>query len=31
MIGSAEMNIEGILENGEAEPIMRNREWAFEV
>lgn len=31
MIGSAEMNIDGILENGEKDPIMRNGEWAFEV
>jgi len=31
MIGSADMNIDGITENGDAEPVMRNGEWAFEV
>ncbi|NVM34477.1 MAG: aminopeptidase [Candidatus Lokiarchaeota archaeon] len=31
MIGSGEMNVDGILENGIAEPIMRNGEWAFDV
>ena len=31
MIGSGEMNIDGITEDGSAEPIMRNGEWAFEV
>jgi aminopeptidase len=31
MIGSGEMDIDGILEDGTSEPIMRNGEWAFEV
>jgi aminopeptidase len=31
MIGSADMNVEGIMEDGTFEPIMRNGEWAFEV
>ncbi|RME43174.1 MAG: aminopeptidase [Caldilineae bacterium] len=31
MVGSAKMNIDGITENGDAEPVMRNGEWAFEV
>jgi len=31
MIGSSEMNVDGILENGNIEPIMRKGEWAFEV
>lgn len=29
MMGSSEMNIDGILENGEREPIFRNGNWAF--
>ena len=31
MIGSGEMDVDGILENQTAEPIMRNGEWAFEL
>lgn len=31
MIGSGEMNVDGILEDETAEPIMRNGEWAFDV
>ncbi|NVM17260.1 MAG: aminopeptidase [Candidatus Lokiarchaeota archaeon] len=31
MIGSGEIDVDGILENGTSEPIMRNGEWAFEV
>ena len=31
MIGSAEMNIDGITKEGTHEPIMRNGEWAFDV
>jgi aminopeptidase len=31
MIGSGEMDIDGIAEDGIAEPIMRKGEWAFEV
>ncbi|MFX1593149.1 MAG: aminopeptidase, partial [Promethearchaeota archaeon] len=31
MIGSEEMDIDGILEEGKVEPIMRNGEWAFKV
>lgn len=30
MIGSGEMNIEGITKNGAVEPIMRGGEWAFD-
>ncbi|HEY4554183.1 MAG TPA: aminopeptidase [Bacillaceae bacterium] len=29
MIGSSKMNIDGITETGEAEPIFRNGDWAF--
>ncbi|NRF93032.1 aminopeptidase [Paenibacillus frigoriresistens] len=29
MMGSADMNIDGILENGEIEPLFRNGDWAF--
>ena len=29
MIGSAEMNIDGITEDGTAEPVFRNGNWAF--
>jgi len=31
MIGSGEMDIDGITKEGTAEPIMRKGEWAFEV
>jgi len=31
MIGSAEMDIDGITEDGTREPIMRQGEWAFDV
>ncbi|HAV78923.1 MAG TPA: aminopeptidase [Anaerolineae bacterium] len=31
MIGSAEMDIDGITEDGTREPVMRAGEWAFEV
>jgi len=31
MIGCAEMDVDGILENGIVEPVMRQGEWAFEV
>ncbi|MCE9645148.1 MAG: aminopeptidase [Chloroflexi bacterium] len=31
MIGSAELDIEGIREDGGVEPIMRKGEWAFEL
>jgi len=31
MIGSGEMDIDGILEDGTSEPIMRKGEWAFDV
>ncbi|MFX0038518.1 MAG: aminopeptidase [Promethearchaeota archaeon] len=31
MVGSGEMNIDGITSNGTVEPIMRNGEWAFDV
>jgi len=29
MVGSGQMNIDGILEDGSAEPVMRAGEWAF--
>ena len=31
MIGSPQMDIDGITENGSHEPVMRSGEWAFEV
>ena len=31
MIGSDQMNVDGINKNGDSEPVMRNGEWAFEV
>ena len=31
MFGSGEMDVDGILDDGNAEPIMRKGEWAFEV
>jgi aminopeptidase len=31
MIGSGEMNVDGILEDETVEPIMRNGEWAFDL
>ena len=31
MIGSPQMDIDGITENGSQEPVMRSGEWAFEV
>jgi len=31
MIGSGEMDVDGLTEGGMAEPIMRSGEWAFEV
>lgn len=31
MIGSGEMDVDGLMEDGTAEPIMRGGEWAFEV
>ncbi|MFW9827669.1 MAG: aminopeptidase [Candidatus Thorarchaeota archaeon] len=31
MIGSDKMDVDGILEDGTAEPVMRNGEWAFNV
>ena len=29
MIGSGEMNIDGVFKDGTSEPVMRNGEWAF--
>jgi aminopeptidase len=29
MVGSVEMNVDGLREDGSAEPIMRRGEWAF--
>ena len=31
MIGSGEMNVDGVLDNENAEPLMRNGEWAFHI
>ncbi len=31
MIGSGDMNVDGVTANGATEPIMRNGEWAFEA
>jgi len=31
MIGSGEMDVDGLTESGEAEPVMRNGEWAFDI
>ncbi len=31
MVGSGEMNVDGLQDNSAPEPIMRNGEWAFEV
>jgi aminopeptidase len=31
MIGSGEMDVDGLTEDGTSEPIMRSGEWAFEV
>jgi len=31
MIGSAEMDVDGVRADGEVEPVMRSGEWAFEV
>jgi aminopeptidase len=31
MIGSGELDVDGITENGRVEPVMRRGEWAFEV
>ena len=31
MIGSSQMDIDGITEDGRREPVMRSGEWAFEV
>ena len=29
MIGSGEMNIDGVTKEGKSEPVMREGEWAF--
>jgi len=31
MIGSEEMDIDGIKDDGSTEPVMRGGEWAFEI
>ena len=31
MIGSAQMNVDGVTQGGEVEPVMRGGEWAFEL
>jgi aminopeptidase len=31
MIGSGEMDVDGIKNDGSTEPIMRGGEWAFDV
>jgi aminopeptidase len=31
MIGSGEMDLDGITESGKTEPVMRQGEWAFAI
>lgn len=31
MFGSGEMDVDGVLQDGTSEPVMRNGEWAFEL
>jgi aminopeptidase len=31
MTGSGEMNVDGLLEDGTAEPVLRDGEWAFDI
>jgi aminopeptidase len=31
MIGTAEMDVDGLLKSGDMEPVMRHGEWAFSV
>jgi aminopeptidase len=31
MIGSVEMDVDGLSKDGAKEPVMRNGEWAFDV
>jgi aminopeptidase len=31
MVGSTEMDIDGITQDGAVEPVMRGGEWAFKV
>ncbi len=31
MFGSGEMDVDGLLADGTAEPVMRSGEWAFDV
>jgi aminopeptidase len=31
MIGSSQMDIDGIQEDGRREPVMRSGEWAFDL
>jgi aminopeptidase len=31
MIGSAELDVDGVLPNGTSEPLMRRGEWAVDV
>ena len=31
MVGSAEMDVDGLTSDGRVEPVMRSGEWAFEV
>jgi len=31
MVGSEQMRIDGILKNGDIEPIMNNGEWVFKI
>ena len=31
MVGSEQLRVEGILKNGDIEPIMENGEWVFKI
>jgi aminopeptidase len=31
LVGSAELNIDGVTKDGKREPIFRNGNWAFEL
>lgn len=31
MIGSSQMDVDGLTQDGAAEPVMRGGEWAFDV
>jgi aminopeptidase len=31
MFGSGEMDVDGLMDDGTSEPVMRGGEWAFDV